>query len=774
MLPCAKMTDFSTKCRVFYSLICLGLITAAHAQLGDTNIQRETEWRYYDLDPTLVPTNWASPTFDDSGWSAGDAMLGYESPVDPSLPDFSTIIGFGPDINNKYFSAYFRRAFVVTNASEILAAEIGLRRDDGAVVYLNGIEVARNNMPEGTITPTTQATVKSGGGLNDFYFQHFFNPALLLQGTNLMAVRIHQYNATSSDLRFDLELTTSTTISNSVIRGPYLQSGTPTQTMLRWRTRLPTDSHVRYGQAPGALSQSVIIADPTREHVATLTNLVPATRYYYAIGESNGDFVGDDADHYFQTSPIPGSPKKSRIWIIGDSGTSEAFAHGNSSDGSVGYIKSAALYQAYLAMSTGVHTDIWLALGDNAYNSGTDAEYQAGFFDKYPELLRRTACWTTPGNHEFYNNVTFSDLEVGPYYDIFSPPTQGEAGGLQSGKEAYYSFDFANIHFISLDSFGTDRTTNGAMYAWLELDLAATLQEWIIAFWHHPPYTKGTHNSDNALDSEGRMRDMRERFLPLMDAYGVDMVLSGHSHAYERSHPVQGHYGLSPSLTTNMIADAGDGIETGDGAYRQSTGTGVVYVVAGSSGKIGAHVDLNHPVMAESLWDHGSVVLDVSDRRLDSTFLNDEGQAQDTYTILHDVPRDEDTDDDTLPDWWEQWHFGNLSQTTNGHADADGVNNLDEYQAGTDPNDADSFLMISELSTSVTSNGVTIQWPAVPGQAYTIQAASNLQASATDWHVVSPTTLQVNVFGDLTFETIATNAAAQFYYRLMSSPLRAW
>jgi hypothetical protein len=450
------MTVFSTKGRFFLSLMCLGIGTAAHAQLGDTNIQRETEWRYYDQDSTLVPTNWASPTFDDSGWSTGDAMLGYESAGDPSLPDFSTLIGFGPNINNKYLSAYFRRAFVVTNASEIMNAAIGLRRDDGAVVYLNGIEVARNNMPGGTIGPTTQATSKSGGDLNDHYFQHIFDPALLLQGTNLMAVRVHQEKVDSPDMRFDLELTTSTTVSNSVIRGPYLQSGTPNQSTLRWRTHLPTDSRVRYGQAPGALSQSMIITNATTEHVAVLTNLVPATRYYYAVGESAGDFVGDDADHYFQTSPIPGSPKKSRIWVIGDSGTSETFQHGNSSDGSVGYIKSAALYQAYLAMSTGVHTDIWLILGDNAYPSGTDAEYQAGFFDKYPELLKRTACWTTPGNHEFYNNVTSSDLEVGPYYDIFSPPTQGQAGGLQSGKEAYYSFDFANIHFISLDSFGTD------------------------------------------------------------------------------------------------------------------------------------------------------------------------------------------------------------------------------------------------------------------------------------------------------------------------------
>ncbi len=79
---------------------------------------------------------------------------------------------------------------------------------------------------------------------------------------------------------------------------------------------------------------------------------------------------------------------------------------------------------------------------------------------------------------------------TGPYYDMFTLPAAGEAGGIASGTEAYYSFDYANIHFICLDSYDVDRSVDGAMLTWLEYDLVATTADWIIAFWHHPPYTK--------------------------------------------------------------------------------------------------------------------------------------------------------------------------------------------------------------------------------------------------------------------------------------------
>ena len=195
--------------------------------------------------------------------------------------------------------------------------------------------------------------------------------------------------------------------------------------------------------------------------------------------------------------------------------------------------------------------------------------------------MRSTPVWPVPGNHEF--GVSDSPTQSGPYYDSFTLPKAGEAGGVPSGTEAYYSFDWGNVHFIALDSHDSDRSapanpaTNvcppgqgGAMYQWLCADLAATEQDFIIAFWHHPPYTKGSHDSDNAIDSTGRMQEMRERFLPVMDAYGVDLVLSGHSHSYERSLLLHDHYGVSSSYNPSLHAiDTGDGDPDGDGAYAE-------------------------------------------------------------------------------------------------------------------------------------------------------------------------------------------------------------
>jgi hypothetical protein len=91
-------------------------------------------------------------------------------------------------------------------------------------------------------------------------------------------------------------------------------------------------------------------------------------------------------------------------------------------------------------------------------------------------------------------------------------------GGLVTGTEAYYSFDYGNVHFISLDSYETDRSVGSPMMSWLENDLAATSAMWIIAFWHHPPYTKGSHDSDR----ESNLIDMRATALPILESYGVD------------------------------------------------------------------------------------------------------------------------------------------------------------------------------------------------------------------------------------------------------------
>ena len=312
-----------------------------------------------------------------------------------------------------------------------------------------------------------------------------------------------------------------------VVRGPYLQLASPTSIVVKWRTPEPNDSRVRFGAEAGQLDS--IVDDPveTTEHEVRLDGLDPDTRYYYSIGTTERDLVGDDVEHFFVTVPEVDSQTPIRVWVLGDSGTANPF------------IKD--VRDAYVAFTADRRTDLWLMLGDNSYRRGWNEDYQCAVFDVFPEFLKRSVLWPSLGNHD----VVKSAPGIGPYFDIFTLPTEGEAGGVASGTESYYSFDHANVHFICVDSSGSDRSPAGKMLTWIREDCAATTQEWMVAFWHHAPYSKGTHNSDQ----ERPMMEMRERVLPILEDAGADLVLTGHSHTYERSYLLRGHYGHSRTVT---------------------------------------------------------------------------------------------------------------------------------------------------------------------------------------------------------------------------------
>ncbi|RMI00301.1 MAG: T9SS C-terminal target domain-containing protein [Calditrichaeota bacterium] len=403
----------------------------------------------------------------------------------------------------------------------------------------------------------------------------------------------------------------------TLTRGPYLQIGTPTGIVVRWRTDLATASRVNYGTDPANLTQQVDSTALTTEHEVTLTGLSPATRYYYAIGDGATILAGG-VEYFFITAPVVGTRKKTRFWILGDSG------HNNS--------VQQAVKNAYFAFTDTVHTDFWVMLGDNAYSSGTDAQYQSAVFDAFPTMLRKSVLWPAFGNHDA--GSASSTTQTGVFYDIFTLPKNGEAGGVASGTEAYYAFDFANIHFICLNSHDIDRSTTGPMLTWLQSDLAANTADWTIAFWHHPPYTKGSHNSDTEI----RLIEMRQNALPILETGGVDMIFTGHSHSYERSYLLDGHYGSSGTLTGSMILDGGDGRENGNGAYTKPAlgpiaHQGAVYVVAGSSAQTSGG-SLNHPAMFISWNVPGSVVVDIDSNRADLVFLSSAGQQLDYFTML--------------------------------------------------------------------------------------------------------------------------------------------
>ena len=406
----------------------------------------------------------------------------------------------------------------------------------------------------------------------------------------------------------------ATPASAQLVRQPYLQRTSTVETTVAWTTLFSSSGEVHYGTTLGSLTEIVESDEPGTSHQVRITDLTADTRYYYEIFSNSASIVGGDAEHYFETNPAVGSQGKFRAWVLGDSGT--------------GLLNQAWVRDAMIAEVGPDLPDLFLHVGDMAYGNGTDLEFTFNFYAPYADILRHTTVWPTLGNHESHSSE--SDTQSGPYYAGYVLPAAGEAGGVASGTEAYYSFDYANAHMIVLDSADSPREPEGAMLTWLAADLAATTQEWIVAFWHHPPYSKGSHDSDD----ESQLVDMRENALPILEAGGVDLVLTGHSHNYERSYLVSEAWD-TPTTTAGVI-DFGDGRPDGEGPYVKDPAdptVGTVHVVAGHGGRP-VDGDGGHPVIAFSEIEHGSVILDFQANRLNITNIRIDGEITDDAGLV--------------------------------------------------------------------------------------------------------------------------------------------
>ncbi len=171
-------------------------------------------WKYWDLG-SLPAANWNTAAYNDGAWVSGTAPFGYGD------TGITTTVSYGSNSNNKFPTTYFRKTINVTNPAQFSQLTLGLVRDDGAIVYLNGVEVARSNMPAGTIGYTSTASTAVGGTDETATFTFNIPTNALVQGNNLIAVEIHQHGTygsiNSTDLRFDLSLTGSASGSAAVI-----------------------------------------------------------------------------------------------------------------------------------------------------------------------------------------------------------------------------------------------------------------------------------------------------------------------------------------------------------------------------------------------------------------------------------------------------------------------------------------------------------------------------------------------------------------------------
>jgi hypothetical protein len=165
-----------------------------------TLVATGSSWKFLD-NGSEQGTAWRGSAFDDSAWQSGAGPLGYGNGT------VVTTVSYGPDAAKKYITTYFRHGFTVADPSTMTSLNLRLRRDDGAVVYLNGVEVVRSNMPAGAITSQTKASTTVNGGDANVYFDFSLDPSLLISGNNTLAVEIHQSTAGSADIIFDLGLT---------------------------------------------------------------------------------------------------------------------------------------------------------------------------------------------------------------------------------------------------------------------------------------------------------------------------------------------------------------------------------------------------------------------------------------------------------------------------------------------------------------------------------------------------------------------------------------
>lgn len=375
-----------------------------------------------------------------------------------------------------------------------------------------------------------------------------------------------------------LALTVAVAPAATLLRSPYLQNVGADRATVLWVTREAGEGSVEI--TTDGLDPRAVIAQRT-----VLTTRSGSLRYQY-----RADLQGLTAGRTYRYRVLlDGEPLQSGLsfrtaqrgpltfLVLGDSGTgSEA--------------------QLAVAKRMFAEPDVALVLhvGDISQDDGSMDCMEAHYFSVYAPLMSRAAFFPTLGNHDYG-----TDLGA-PYLTVHLLPPAG-APAEDAGR--YYSFDWGDVHFISLDSnllIHPEMTQR--MLAWLEADLAAARRFWKIAYFHHPPFPTGHHLQD---ELSGRARS---RILPVLEAAGVQAVFSGHEHAYERSRPVR------------------------DGAPA-AAGRGIVCWITGGGGA-DLHPVGTSPLLAYAESAHHYLRVRVEGPRMEVTAVGADGRILDRSTLI--------------------------------------------------------------------------------------------------------------------------------------------
>ncbi len=309
---------------------------------------------------------------------------------------------------------------------------------------------------------------------------------------------------------------------------PYVQDARPDSMVVAHLTASPRRLRVECepaDAAPGAATIAVEEAAAGTAHGLRIEGLAPDSRYAYRVLDADsGLAVGGST---FRTAPIPGpDAREIRVAVVGDSG---GIAERESGERLKRRLKDVIRRREHplnagqiAARMAADEPDLVLHTGDLVYEVGARDAYAEAFFRPFAALIDHVPLYPVLGNHDV-------KTESGaPFLDVFHLPENSPA------PERYYSFDYGPVHFVALAT-DTDEVVPGSdQQRWLADDLAgpaATAARWRIAFFHRPPFTEGQH-FDNSF--------VQETFIPVFERYGVDLVVTGHDHNYQRFYPVNG------------------------------------------------------------------------------------------------------------------------------------------------------------------------------------------------------------------------------------------
>jgi hypothetical protein len=361
-------------------------------------------------------------------------------------------------------------------------------------------------------------------------------------------------------------------------RGPYLQALVDTSVEVVWLTDVPSTGAVRWHEEGG---QDAVAAEstPGAAHRVKLAGLKPGLIHGYQVLDGNSLLA--DETFRFRTSPPIGAGEI-RVVVAGDSG-----------DGSDDQLAVAALIR-------GLEPDIFVHTGDYDYEAG---DLDRSVFGPYRDVISRACFYPSRGNH---------DIRV-KWRDVFFPPNAPETGDAM-----YYSFDWGSAHFAAFDT-NFDGLTGGAQLRWLEADLERAKSagaKWLVLFFHEPPYTVGGY----ALF----LRAAHEVIPPIADRFGVDLVLSGHDHNYQRSHPVRGE----------VVHDAWQ-----SPAFVSPRGT--IYLVSGGGGRqlYPEVLSSDHRFTRLFIYEHHALELVITPAEIRVKARSPTKEVLDEFTITKDRPR---------------------------------------------------------------------------------------------------------------------------------------